>query len=357
MAVRKIHFNLKYLGIRAVVLIILSLVLAIPMVKLTLPWSMDTSYHLYGTLTRLFHVHSPNIYTLDENGVPLDDVGYQQGEYIGAQRNPLTVASLAVSYYDEFKKKGNIQDEDYFFNCVHWLESARIDKGNYSLWSYDFPNPSFDVTAPWYSAMAQARIMVTFERAYELTKDDHYLNIAYLAMGALQVPIQDGGVLYIDPVDGGKWYEEVAGGGRESPPLILNGFIFSLLDLDDFYIRIGSPDAKSLFQDGITELKRHLKDYDTGRWTNYDRIGHLAYDYHYVHIDQMQKLYAITGDTIFKDYHDKWASYFPINPLWARQRFAAYLLDFAIIFVALVVILFSFNIYKARVRKKKMPQG
>ena len=336
------------------IIIVCSLILAVPMTKLTLPWSMKTSYHLYGELTRMLHLHSPNISTVDEDGVPVSDLGYQKGEYVGAQRNPLKIASQALFYYDEFQKKGDVQDKEYFSNCIHWLENARIDKGQYCLWAYDFANPTYHASAPWYSAMAQARIMVAFERAYELTWDDHYLYLANTAMGALKVPIQDGGVLYIDPDDEGKWYGELAGGGRASPPYILNGFIFSLFDLHDFYILTGSQDAKSLFVDGITELKQHLIDYDTGRWTYYDREGHLAYDYHYIHIDQLQKLYEITGDVEFKSYHDKWASYFPINPMWARERFAAYLLDSGVIFIILAVIISSYKIYKKKSKVKTL---
>jgi heparosan-N-sulfate-glucuronate 5-epimerase len=205
--------------------------------------------------------------------------------------------------------------------------------------------------------MAQARIMGAFQRAYELTWDEHYLYLANEAMRALEVPIQEGGVLFIDQDDEGKWYAELAGGGRTSPPYILNGFIFSLLDLHDFYNRTGSQDAKLLFEDGIDELRRHLIDYDTGRWTYYDREGHLAYDYHYVHINQMQELYEITGDIMFKEYHDKWESYFPINPMWARERFAAYLLNLAIIFIVLAVIISTYKIYKQKFKKKLLKKG
>ncbi len=302
----------------------------------------------------MLHLHSPVITTVGKDGVPVSDLGYQKGEYIGAQRNPLTIASQALSYYDEFRKQGDAQDWEYFSNCIRWLENARIDKGPYCLWAYDFANPTYHASAPWYSAMAQARIMVAFERAYELTRDDHYLYLSSAAMGALKVPIQDGGVLYTDPEDGSKWYAELAGGGRASPPYILNGFIFSLFDLHDCYIWTGSQDTKSLFEDGITELKQHLIDYDTGRWTYYDREGHLAYDYHYVHIDQMQKLYEITGDLEFKAYHDKWASYFPINPMWARERFAAYLFDFGVIFIILIVVISAYKIYRKKSRIKML---
>jgi hypothetical protein len=348
----KARSRIKKLFIYLGLIFIISLLLAIPLVIITRQWSMDTSYNIYGGLTRILHLHSPSIVIYDEEGVPIVDLGYQKGIYVGAQRNPLTIATKAISYYEEFEKSGNIQKREYFINCINWLENNKIDKSGYYLWAYEMQFPSFNVTPPWYSAMAQTRIVVAFERAYELTGDGHYIQNSDKAMRALNIPIADGGVLYIDPTDNGKWYEEVAGGGRVSPPLILNGFIFSLLDLNDYYIHTDSQEAKLLFYDGVTELKRHLSEYDTGRWTNYDLIGHPAYDYHYVHIDQMEKLYKITGDTEFKEYHDKWASYFPFNPLWARQRFAAYLFDFVITFFGLTVIFFSYKYIRKRIKNK-----
>ena len=346
-------YSPKLINFFKIILIIMvcGLIVAVPMVKLTLNWSMDTAYSLYGQFARTVHLHSPAMVMLDEDGIPMEDYGYQKDEYIGVQRNPLTIAKKAIFYYKEFRKTGIVNEREYFFNCIRWLEEFKIDKGDYLLWAYDFDLPSYHASAPWYSAMAQVKIMVAFERAFELTQNEYYQQLSEEAMRSLEVPIEMGGVLYIDPEDNGKWYEELAGGGRASPPLILNGFISSLLDLHDFYIRTGSQDAKSLFEDGITELKRHLIDYDTGRWTYYDREGNLAYDYHYTHINQMRQLYEITGDIEFKAYHDKWESYFPINPMWARERFAAYLFDCTVIIIVLAVMIFAYKIYKERVKK------
>lgn len=320
-----------------ILLLVSSIILAIPLFLVTKDWSMHVSRDFYGRITRIIHVHSPNKVYIDEDGIPAVDLGYQSGKYIGLQRNPLTIATQALTYYDQFSKTGKSIDKQHFLNCIYWLDNAAIDRDEYALWAYEFEDLAFNAKPPFYSGMAQARIMVALQRAYDLTGDDHYLQMAFKAMRALEVPIEDGGVLYIDVVDGGKWYEEIAGGGSYISH-ILNGFIWSLFDLNDFYNKTGSQEAKSLFDDGLTEIKRHISEYDTGHWTKYDLIGHLSYDYHYVHIYQMQKLYEITGDAMFKTYHKKWASYFPINPMWARQRFAGYLFDVAIIFVGLSLI-------------------
>jgi len=282
--------------------------------------------------------------SVDEDGIPFVDYGKKDGFVVGVQRNPLSISTKSIEYYIRYRHCPNEQDKRHFFNCISWLETNKITKEGYSLWPYLFDLPEFGAKAPWYSAMAQARIMVAFERAYELSGNVQYIESARQALESLKIPVADGGVLFIDPENDGKWYEEVAvTNPSASFSFILNGHIFVLLDLNDYFLHTGSQEAQSLLIDGVNELKDHIDEYDTGRWTYYDRLGHLAYDYHYIHIDQMQQLFEITSDTVFKEYHDKWSSYFPINPMWARKRFAAYLFDLSIIFAAF---LFGFFVNK-----------
>lgn len=330
-----------------IIIFICSAIIAVPLTQLTLSWSKNVSYQVYGNITRVLHMHSPTIVTLDEKGVPVINLGYQRGTYIGVQRNPLTIATKAIDYYADYLQDQREVDKTHFLNCIAWLDENYMAKETYHLWPYNFEQPSYNAEAPWFSAMAQARIMVAFEKAYELTGEEHYSYQAKMALDSLSVKIDDGGVLRIDPVDNGYWYEEVAGGGSQ-PSYILNGFIFCLLDLDEYYNRTNSTEAKAAFEIGVIELKRHLPDYDTSRWTYYDRQGHLAYDYHYVHIAQMKELYKITADEEFKTYHDKWASYFPWNPLWARERFAAYLFITFLVFIVISISCLSYKLIKKK---------
>jgi heparosan-N-sulfate-glucuronate 5-epimerase len=329
-----------------------SIILAIPVTMLTLDWSTKTAVSLYAGITKTLHLHTPSVTRIDEQGIPMVDYGYQEGNYTGPQRNPLTVATKAIEYFTEYNSQPDEQIKQYGINCINWLEKEKIERQDYLLWSYDFDLPTYGVKAPIYSAMAQARIMVAFERAFELTKDPGYLQLANQTLKSLSIPIQDGGVLAVDPEDGGKWFEEVASKKLIPSPLILNGNIFVLFDLYDYYQKTASGEAKSLFDEGIIELKRHLGEYDTGHWTYYDRIGNLAYDYHYVHVEQMQKLFDITSDIVFKEYHDKWHSYFPFNPMWARIRFAAFLLDAVLIFIGLLMILEIYHLIRKKRRVK-----
>lgn len=334
--INRLKRALKIMG----VLVLCSVIIAIPMTVLTLSQSMKMAESVYREFSMVTHYYSPSQSIPDESGIPMDDGGYKGRTYIGKQRNPLSVATAARDYYNNFMNSGNMTDKTYFENCINWLETTEIDNGRCSLWAYNYYDSY--THPPWYSALVQARIMLVFERAYELTGEKRYQELATKAMLSLDTPIEDGGVMYQDADSVGKWYAEVASHERDKPPFILNGHMEVLMELWEYYNRTGSQHAHLLFQEGVAELKPHLKDYDTGYWTYYDREGNLAYDYHYTHIQEVRWLYEVTGDEIFKEYHDRWASYIPFNPLWARKRFAAYLFNVAIIFLVLAALVTAY---------------
>jgi hypothetical protein len=107
------------------------------------------------------------------------------------------------------------------------------------------------------------------------------------------------------------------------------------LRLHEYWQSSGDTDAKGLFDAGVIALKGVLPRYDTGYWSYYDLESNLAYDYHYTHIDELRQLHELTGEPMFAEYADRWDSYFPLNPWWARKRFAAYLLNVAIVWIIL----------------------
>jgi len=107
-------FTLNWV-VNIVIILLFSIILAIPVVIITMDLSRKASWHLYGMITRLFHAHSPAIKMLDNNMVPFVDYGYQNSINIGKQRNPLTIAVKAIAYYEEFSKTGKINNKVYFF--------------------------------------------------------------------------------------------------------------------------------------------------------------------------------------------------------------------------------------------------
>jgi heparosan-N-sulfate-glucuronate 5-epimerase len=161
---------------------------------------------------------------------------------------------------------------------------------------------------PFVSAMAQGLGINVLADAYAMTGNKKYLSSADLALNVFFMEVNQGGVTYKD--SDGWWYEEYAQRNNFQQPRVLNGFIICLGGIKNYYELTKDERAKYLYDAGFKDLKRHLADYDTGNWTNYDMVGTKAtLPYHQLHVELMDEIYRSTGDSEFKKYRDKWGDY------------------------------------------------
>ena len=260
--------------------------------------------------------------TLDSSGIPIVDYGYVGGGslgggyiggvHIGPQRNPVSVANHALSDYAAYNATYQAIHLQKFLNNANWLVGNALPKGNYSILEYQFPWPTYDLKKPWYSGMAQGRAIEVLVKAHQVTGDKKYLDTARSLLNALFVEVKDGGVTYKTPNDG-WWYEEYARPGAIESR-VLNGHIFTLLGIYEYYFYTKHHDAKFLFDQGVTALRNNLPkyEYSKGQYSTYDILSKdkpAPLNYHRYHVEDLGKLYEITGEEIFKLYHDKWLDF------------------------------------------------
>jgi len=249
-----------------------------------------------------------NYVEIDGSGVPYVNYGFVGGKFIGKQYNPVTVSQKILEYYDEFKATGNEKEKEFLINNANWLIDNAVLKGNYSLLYYNFPWTIYDLPSPWRSGMAQGQGIQALVKAHEITNDKKYLDNAKLLLNSFFIEVKDGGVTYKSENEG-WWYEEYAHEkGKESR--VLNGMMYTILGIYDFHTYTNDPDAKFLFDKGIESLKKNLPSYDLDGYSYYDILGYRAPErYHNVHVELLEKLYEITEQSIFLDYHIKWKNY------------------------------------------------
>lgn len=255
---------------------------------------------------------------LDKSNIPIVDYGCINGIYIGPQRNPVTISEVALYYYELFTKNRSPIAYQSLRNNADWLIENAISHGNYSILQYEFPYPPYKMTPPWQSGMAQGLAVKTLIDTYKVTHEKRYLNATKALLNSFFVEVSNGGVTYKSPIEG-WWYEEYAGkSGLE--PRILNGMMFALLGIYEYYNYTHDPDSKYLFDKGILALDRNLPRYDNHGYSYYDALGRYSYygflgrpastyNYHLIHIDLLGKLYNITKDEIFKAFHDRWKNF------------------------------------------------
>jgi heparosan-N-sulfate-glucuronate 5-epimerase len=245
---------------------------------------------------------------LDNLSIPIVKYNWVNGIYIGPQRNAVIVIHTALDFYKAYKKNANETSKQAFLNNVKWLESNAIQHGNYSILEYRFPWPPYHLSPPWHSGMAQGQALQVFIRAYQITGQSKYLSIAKMLLNSFFVDVEDGGVTYKTP-NNGWWYEEYAG-KNSTESLVLNGMIFAVLGIYDYYTYTHDSKAKYLFDQGIIGLKNNLPYYDDNGYSFYDILGAPSDpDYHKLHIRLLSELYDITKAQIFKQYYDRWKNY------------------------------------------------
>lgn len=279
-----------------------------------------------------FSASSDSSMLVDDKGIPYVDYRTIHGIYIGLQRNPVTTSIKALDYYNEYKKTGAEILKIYFINNANWIVENAVyhPNGDFSILQYNFPWPFYNIESPWRSGMAQALAIQVLLKAHELTNTSEYLGTAKLLLNSFFVDVKSGGVTYKEDVSGegspaqvsdiralygtkgsqGWWYEEYAADNQGSMvSKVLNGMMFSVLGVYDYYQYTKDPEAKFLFDNGIVALKNDLLYYDNNGFSYYDILKTPASEkYHKIHVELLQQLYDITGDHIFKDYHDKWNS-------------------------------------------------
>lgn len=244
----------------------------------------------------------------DAYGIPMLDY---RGR-IRLQYNPIAIAQYGLGNYNRYVDDGSPQRRQKFLNASNWLVS-NLEQNSHAVWVW---NHHFNweyrdtLKAPWYSGLAQGQGVSLLVRAHRDTGDSTYLYAARRAFQSLLRSTSEGGVLYTDS-RGDLWIEEYL---VNPPTHILNGLIWALWGVHDYFLATAEADASDLFHKVVQTLVRNLEAYDAGFWSLYEQSGTrlkmLASPfYHRLHIVQLAVLHQLTGLNIFADYAERWKAY------------------------------------------------
>jgi hypothetical protein len=176
----------------------------------------------------------------------------------------------------------------------------------------------FGLKPGWSSAMAQGHAISLLCRFYNQTQNESYFEAASKAMNVFDLDVRNGGVrAYLMNISKLAWYEEYP--TQPNSLFVLNGFIYSLYGLYDFW-QVCLPTAastipnkmaqayksriKQMFDEALNTLRFSLSLFDTGTRSLYD-LRHLSivinsadtvepnlarWDYHMLHVSQLNYL-------------------------------------------------------------------
>jgi hypothetical protein len=163
--------------------------------------------------------------------------------------------------------------------------------------------------APWYSGLAQGQGISLLTRIYKQTGEGRYEEAIEKAFISLKTAVKDGGVIFTDG-NGNPWIEEYI----VSPPShILNGFMWALFGVYDYYLLTGDEKIKESFDSFVSTLILNLHKFDTGYWSLYDLTSggeNLAsLFYHILHLAQLEILNILAQEEVFEKWKKKWDQY------------------------------------------------
>lgn len=259
-----------------------------------------------------------------DTGVVFDDQGvpWNNFRWGGPYRYSVTIGHHGLSEISRFLKTGDQDNLSAAVSVADWLVENQREDG---AWPVDFDHNWFPprcrvIKSPWVSAMGQglcisllSRLAAVLQRSGDSAAAEIYVRTARMAIEPFKLRVSDGGVS-AKLFDRHVFYEEYP---TEPSSFVLNGFIYSLLGLYDFYLLTSCRDAHSLYKSGIETLDVCLPFYDLGRCTAYD-LTHLTcvgyppnvarYSYHFIHVQLLSVLNALE-DGRFSVFLERWALY------------------------------------------------
>ncbi len=250
---------------------------------------------------------------LDTDGIPL--LNYRGR--IGLQYNPIAISQWGLGNYNLFRGVTASEDRNHvykqkFLAASDWL-CSNLKQNSYGVWvwNHDFEWEYRDtLKAPWYSGLAQGQAISLLVRAHAETGNSKYIEASDLAFESFLKSVDEGGVIFIDEQKQ-PWIEEYI---VHPPTHILNGFIWAVWGVRDYYLATKRQDAQNLLKASVKTLRDNLQRYDLGFWSLYEQSGTFlpmvaSPFYHQLHIVQLRIMHRLTGDTVFAEYADRWQRY------------------------------------------------
>lgn len=206
------------------------------------------------------------------------------------------VFQYGLAAYDLYLTTQDEKYKDKLIACANWAVENQQDDGGWVTFAYENPEHP-------YSSMAQGEGISMLIRANIVTKDERYMCAIQKAKNFMLKPISEGGTVHYCGAD--VYLYECT-----HEPLILNGWIFSLWGLYDYFKYTKDADVQKVLEATLTSLKKKLPDFDIKYWSKYEDGKRICSPfYHKLHIAQLKAMCDLFGDDIYKEYADKWETY------------------------------------------------
>jgi glycosyltransferase involved in cell wall biosynthesis len=199
--------------------------------------------------------------TLDAKGIPYHEnpIGY----------DPTTIAQYALIKWNEYPGSNAEGQSEAFLKQAFWLVEHEVHMcEGAGGWPIAFPYPDISSRALCLSSLTQGVAISVLLRAYQLTQEEGFFEVARRAVHVFEQEILDGGVS--TPVGSeGIFFEEVA---VYPTTHTLVGCIFAMLGLYEYLLLTGDAQIRGLIERSHATLHALLNEFDAGFWTYTDLL-------------------------------------------------------------------------------------
>lgn len=249
-------------------------------------------------------------YDQDEDGMPLK---LYKGNYY---EHPVLLAQAGLEWLACYRDGNDTWYLDHAITAGHHLVdlSHGFDGAMFFPYHFDYSvhgNKANAMVAPWYSGMAQGQVLSLFSRLGELTSEAEWQEAA--AATLLSFNFVNGKsepwIIDIDE-DNSTWIEEYP---IEQEKHVLNGFMFAMFGLYDYYAWQGDAFAKKVFLQSLHTLRLNVESFRNPGAISVYCLAHRrnSNGYHPIHIGQLQAMTRMTNDPYFSSVADLFAEDYP----------------------------------------------
>ena len=233
--------------------------------------------------------------------------------------HPVQYAQYAIGAMLRYQLTGEQMWLDRAATNANRLEQIATDRDGAMWFPYTFDWTYYERTlhAPWWSGMAQGMALSVFSRLAQLQPDQPRWRVdADRVLESFTQTRVDGQPWASLVIDDHLYFEEYAG---DQPPLqVLNGHIFAMFGLYDYWYLTGDTRASILFDAGastVLTMMPLIRQEDGPSYycvqANYCRTPAWQNEgYHPIHIWQLRTLGTLTGNPEFAEWADTLAGDF-----------------------------------------------
>jgi glycosyltransferase involved in cell wall biosynthesis len=235
-----------------------------------------------------------------------------------AADNPAKVAQHALVDWNRYLGKSEEGSASSFLGYAYWFVEHELSIGDDRVgWPISSPHPDVPGGGPWLSALAQGLALSVLIRAYQLSGQEVFLEVAQRAARTFEKDILDGGVNA--PIgEEGIFLEEVS---AYPATHALGGCLFALLGLYDYVAFTGDARAGAVIERVQLTLHTLLREFDAGFWTYTDLLHRTlaSPDQQSLHAELLEVLAGVSGCEHCLQLSARWTRY--RDDLFSRLRY------------------------------------